>query len=206
LPEPYEAETVLITPGERYDLLVTFEGAAGGSATLQNVYYDRGHEIPDPGPQDLLRVSLGPSIGTPKPLPATWRDLPRLAVDESTPVRGFLLEEHEEPGIPVSFTINGERWPDNRMVEVKQGDTEIWEVKNDAPMDHPFHLHGMFFEVQPTNGVAPTPDGWKDTVNIPQSSTVRFAVKYEPAGMWMFHCHILEHADLGMMGELMVMP
>jgi FtsP/CotA-like multicopper oxidase with cupredoxin domain len=205
LPKPYPAETLLITPGERYDVLVSFESGSGGSTTLQNVYYDRGHDIPDPGPVDLVQVSYGPSIGTPQPLPETWRDLPRLTVDDTTPVRAFVLEELEMPGVPVSFTINGERWPDNRMVEVRQGDTEIWEVKNDAPMDHPFHLHGMFFEVQPTGGVPFLPDGWKDTVNIPQNSSVRLAVRYDPAGMWMFHCHILEHAELGMMGELMVM-
>lgn len=206
LRQPYATQTLLITPGERYDVLVSFGSDSGGSTTLQNVYYDRGHDIPDPGPQDLVQVSYGPSLGTPQPLPDTWPDVPRLSVDDTTPVRPFLLEEHEMPGVPVSFTINGERWPDNKMVEVRQGDTEIWEVQNDAPMDHPFHLHGMFFEVQPTGGVPFTPDGLKDTVNIPQKSTVRLAVRYEPAGMWMFHCHILEHADLGMMGELMVMP
>jgi FtsP/CotA-like multicopper oxidase with cupredoxin domain len=42
-------------------------------------------------------------------------------------------------------------------------------------------------------------------LGVPQNSTVRFAVQYDPPGMWMFHCHILEHAELGMMGDLMVM-
>jgi FtsP/CotA-like multicopper oxidase with cupredoxin domain len=64
----------------------------------------------------------------------------------------------------------------------------------------------MFFEVQSLNGVAPGHFGWKDTVNVPQKSKLRFAVKYEPLGMWMFHCHILEHAERGMMGDLHVMP
>ena len=125
---------------------------------------------------------------------------------DQTPVRSVVLEEHEQPGTPVKFTINGEQWPDNKPVHVMQGDVEIWEVQNKAPMDHPFHLHGMFFEVLPTAGVPPLVDGWKDTVNVPQNSTLRFAVKYDPLGMWMFHCHILEHAELGMMGDLMVMP
>jgi FtsP/CotA-like multicopper oxidase with cupredoxin domain len=64
----------------------------------------------------------------------------------------------------------------------------------------------MFFEVLPAGDAPPVPDGWKDTVNVPQKSTVRLAVRYGPVGMWMFHCHILEHAELGMMGDLMVMP
>lgn len=205
LPQPYSTGTLLITPGERYDVLVNFEGEPGEAAILQTVHYDRGHDIPDPGPQDLLEIVYGPSTGAPQPLPETWRDLPRLAVTDTTIVRPFVLEEYEQPGLPVLFTINGEQWPDNEPVHVMRGDIEIWEVRNEAEMDHPFHLHGMFFEVLPQEGEPPVPDGWKDTINVPQKSTVRFAVQYDPLGMWMFHCHILEHAELGMMGDLMVM-
>lgn len=206
LPRPYTAETLLVAPGERYDVLVTFDGEPGDEVVLQTGHYDRGHDIPDLGPQDLLRVSYGPAGAAPGPLPETWRELPRLSVDDTTPVRPFVLEEIERPGLPVVFMINGEQWPDSRPVHVQQGDVEIWEVQNKAEMDHPFHLHGMFFEVLSVAGKPPTLDGWKDTVNVPQKSNVRFAVKYDPPGMWMFHCHILEHAELGMMGDLMVMP
>jgi FtsP/CotA-like multicopper oxidase with cupredoxin domain len=206
LPQPYTTKTLLVTPGERYDVLVTFDERAGASPALQTVHYDRGHDLPDSGPQDLMRIILGPPGQAPKPLPQSWPALPRLPVSDTTPVRLFVLEEYEQPGFPVVFTINGERWPDNNDVHVKQGATEIWEVRNAAPMDHPFHLHGMFFQVLPNDGQAPIRDGWKDTVNIPQKASVRFAVQYEPLGMWMFHCHILEHAEYGMMGALMVMP
>jgi len=206
VPEPYASDALLIAPGERYDVLVTFDGSEGGSAVLQTMHYDRGHDIPDPGPQDLLKVAYGPSIETPRALPETWGETPALPIVSDTPVRPFVLEEYEPPGLPVLFTINGEQWPDSRPVYVKQGSVEIWDVQNKAEMDHPFHLHGMFFEVL-SSGENPQPiGGWKDTVNIPQTSSVRLAVRYEPAGMWMFHCHILEHADLGMMGMLMVEP
>jgi FtsP/CotA-like multicopper oxidase with cupredoxin domain len=129
-----------------------------------------------------------------------------LAVDATTPVRPFVLEEYEPPGLPVLFTINGEQWPDTKPVHVDRGSVEVWEVQNKAEMDHPFHLHGMFFQVLKAPGMPLSLSGWKDTVNVPQLSTVRFAVNYDPPGMWMFHCHILEHAELGMMGDLMVMP
>jgi FtsP/CotA-like multicopper oxidase with cupredoxin domain len=206
LPQPYKAETLLITPGERYDVLVSFDGSLSGGAVLQTIHYDRGHDIPDPGPQDLLDVGFGPALGTPAPLPETWGDAPNLAVDATTAVRPFVLEEYEPPGLPVLFTINGEQWPDTKPVHVDRGSVEIWEVQNKAEMDHPFHLHGMFFQVLEAPGMPLSLSGWKDTVNVPQLSTVRFAVRYDPPGMWMFHCHILEHADLGMMGDLMVMP
>ncbi len=206
LPAPYQAETLLVTPGERYDVLVTFDGDLKRGAVLQTLHYDRGHDIPDPGPQDLLEVVYGPSNGTPAPLPDRWGEAPDLPIDETTPVRPFLLEEFERKGLPVMFTINGEQWPDNRPIHVDRGTIEIWSVQNKAEMDHPFHLHGMFFQVIDAPGMPLALSGWKDTVNVPQLSTVRFAVKYDPPGMWMFHCHILEHAELGMMGDLMVMP
>jgi FtsP/CotA-like multicopper oxidase with cupredoxin domain len=206
VPRPYYAETLLVTPGERYDVLVTFEGDPGDEAVLQTIHYDRGHDIPDPGPQDLLAASYGGAVDPAAPLPETWRELTRLSVSDGTPVRPFVLEEYESAGLPVTFAINGEQWPDSKPVYVQQGEVEIWEVQNEAEMDHPFHLHGMFFEVLSVAEEPPLIDGWKDTVNVPQKSSVRFAVKYEPPGMWMFHCHILEHAELGMMGDLMVMP
>jgi FtsP/CotA-like multicopper oxidase with cupredoxin domain len=205
LAQPYETEALLVTPGERYDVLVTFEGDPGATAVLETLHYDRGHDIPDSGPQELLRVAYGKAGLAPPPLPDTWGEAPRLPITDATVVRPFVLNEFEQPGVPVLFTINGEQWPDNKPVHVMRGDIEIWEVRNDAPMDHPFHLHGMFFQVLPEDGGVPVVDGWKDTVNVPQSSSVRFAVQYDPPGMWMFHCHILEHAELGMMGDLMVM-
>ncbi len=206
LPAPYRAETLLITPGERYDVLVTFDGDMKRGAVLQTLHYDRGHDIPDPGPQDLLEVAYGPSNGTPAPLPDTWGEAPNLPIDDTTAVRPFVLEEFEPKGLPVMFTINGEQWPDTKPIHVDRGTIEIWSVQNKAEMDHPFHLHGMFFQVIDAPGMPPALSGWKDTVNVPQLATVRFAVKYDPPGMWMFHCHILEHAELGMMGDLMVMP
>jgi FtsP/CotA-like multicopper oxidase with cupredoxin domain len=71
-------------------------------------------------------------------------------------------------------------------------------------MDHPFHLHGMFFQVLDDEGAPAEPLAWKDTVNVPKEQTLRFAVRYDAAGRWMYHCHILEHAERGMMGELVV--
>ncbi len=212
IPEPYPVESLLIAPGERYELLVTFDGKAGSRLALQTSHYDRGHNVADPGVKPLMNVVLGAARKSALlPLPTIWRDLPVLAVTtSSTRTRRFVLKELETP-TGVVFSINDEVWPFNTPVMVKQGDVEIWEVRNEAEMDHPFHLHGMFFEVLDVNGVPETRRGWKDTANVPMArgttpGILRFAVRYEPLGMWMFHCHILEHAEGGMMGDLMVMP
>jgi FtsP/CotA-like multicopper oxidase with cupredoxin domain len=76
-------------------------------------------------------------------------------------------------------------------------------VENIVGMDHPFHLHGVRFQVLDRDGVPEPFPAWKDTVNVPRHSVVRFIVQYESfPGRWMFHCHILEHEDHGMMGIL----
>jgi len=70
-------------------------------------------------------------------------------------------------------------------------------------MDHPFHLHGFRFQVLDRDGVLEPEPRWKDTVNVPKHSTVRIIVRFDNfAGRWMFHCHILDHEDDGMMGIL----
>ncbi len=203
LPKPYRVDSLLVAPGERYEILVDFDQKEGG--WLKTLHYDRGHDIPDPGPQDLLQVAYGPSSKAAGALPGTWRDLTPTAVPAATPVKSFTLAERDMPDGPV-FSINDRSWPFNDPVLVKKGDLEIWEIENKSEMDHPFHLHGMFFEVQSLDGQPPAHFGLKDTVNVPKESKLRFAVRYEELGMWMYHCHILEHAERGMMGELRVSP
>jgi FtsP/CotA-like multicopper oxidase with cupredoxin domain len=115
-----------------------------------------------------------------------------------------LRSELEGPGAPLYF-INDQRWPLNTPIEVVSGDVDVWEVVNDEEHHHPFHIHGLFFQVLSPPGVFGV-QGWKDTVDIPPRSTVRLAVPYDEPGMWMFHCQIPEHAERGMMGDLVVDP
>ena len=84
---------------------------------------------------------------------------------------------------------------------VKVGELQIWEIANTSLMDHPFHLHGFFFQVLQVNGEAPEFISWKDTVNLPPRSKVKIAwIPDNRPGSWMYHCHILEHHEAGMMG------
>jgi FtsP/CotA-like multicopper oxidase with cupredoxin domain len=100
--------------------------------------------------------------------------------------------------------INGKMLDMSRVdITARLGATEIWQVENLVGMDHPFHLHGFQFQVIERNGVPERVRRWKDTVNVPKHETVRFIVRYDDhPGKWMFHCHILDHEDHGMMGVL----
>jgi len=89
----------------------------------------------------------------------------------------------------------------------KLGETQLWIVKNDTKWDHPFHLHGFSFIVLDEKDQPLRPLAWKDTVNIPMEKTARLLVRFdERPGEWMFHCHILDHAEGGMMGTVQVGP
>lgn len=208
LSAPYPTDTLLIAPGERLDVLVEPSAAEGAELVLQNVHYDRGHNLPDNGPKDLLTLRVGAPLAEPlAPLPTSWRDIQPIDAAGAASKRFVLTEVMNEtdPSAEPEFFINGEKWPAVTATTVGFGATEIWEIANDAEMDHPFHLHGMFFQVLDVGGVAVAPIGFKDTFIVPQKKTAHIAVTYDAAGDWMFHCHILEHAERGMMGHLHVM-
>jgi FtsP/CotA-like multicopper oxidase with cupredoxin domain len=197
---PYETTTLLIAPGERYDVLVELTGSEGDALELRTLHYDRGHNIPDPGPIEVLAIELGPSVAPAAALPASFGVIDAIPFDDNTPRRRFVLEEDDtDPSKPV-FTINSEAFPNITPVRGPTGLVEIWEIDNQAEMDHPFHLHGMSLQQVGAQ------TGWKDTINVKQKSVVQLAVRYGDPGRWMYHCHILEHAERGMMGELEVGP
>ena len=109
------------------------------------------------------------------------------------------------------FTINGKSMDKNRIdARVKLGTTEIWEISNSSPMMHPFHIHDIQFQILDRNGRPPAAHerGLKDTVRVNGGEIVRVIAKFEdyadPKLPYMFHCHILEHEDAGMMGQFTV--
>ena len=77
--------TLLIAPGERYEVLVEISGSEGDEVALRTLHYDRGHNIPDPGPIEIVGLRLGASGTAPAPLPTTWGQVQPIAFDAATP-------------------------------------------------------------------------------------------------------------------------
>ena len=107
------------------------------------------------------------------------------------------------------FRINNKVYDMDRIdLRCPVGQWQYWDVINDSHMDHPFHLHGTQFQVLARqtgmHSAAEPFRAWRDTVNLRPNETVRLAFRQEMPGLRMFHCHILEHEDLGMMAQLMV--
>lgn len=201
LSEPYEVDVLRVAPGERYDVIVKLP-AEGDSVVLETLAVDRGGGQWDEA-APLVEVSLRASATVASVVPTTSRSIAAMTPES---VRSFVLSSKlDGPTAPVFF-INDQRWPLNTPIEVSRGEADVWEVVNDEDHHHPFHIHGLFFQVLDIDGVAPGVVGWKDTVDIPPRATARLAVPYDEPGMWMFHCQIPEHAERGMMGDLLVMP
>jgi FtsP/CotA-like multicopper oxidase with cupredoxin domain len=115
---------------------------------------------------------------------------------------------HEMPA-GMKFMINGETFDASRIaLTSRSGEVEHWSIENRTDMDHPFHLHGTQFQIiERERDGKRTPEpylAWRDTVNVQPGETVRIATVQEMPGERMFHCHILEHEDLGMMATLKV--
>ncbi len=93
--EPYEVDTLVLAPGERYEVLVELGGAEGDTLALQTVHYDRGHALPDLGPRTLATLELGARSGAPLPaVPERWGAIDPLETGDATPAgRGLPWEQ-----------------------------------------------------------------------------------------------------------------
>ena len=102
----------------------------------------------------------------------------------------------------MGFGINGRTFDPSRVdTRVRLGDVEDWEFVNPMAMDHPMHIHTNAFQiVQPDGSAQPA---WQDVVLVRAGERVRVRMAFQDfIGKLMYHCHILDHEDLGMMGVL----
>lgn len=202
--QPREVSEMLLANAERVELLVRGIGSPRNPNKVMVLPYDR--YIPQTRPRDWERVAdlvrlqyLPGAPVAPFTIPTTLRKIPALDTTQATVRRVISLSQ----GL-----INGKTMDMSRVDETgRVGTTEIWTIENLVGMDHPFHLHGFQFQVLDRNGVPEPYRSWKDVVNVPKHETVRFIVRFDDyAGKWMFHCHILNHEDRGMMGVLELKP
>jgi FtsP/CotA-like multicopper oxidase with cupredoxin domain len=203
--KPTSTDILLITPGERVDVIVTPKGKAGTPLLLRGMLYNRGYgSVEYRAVEELLTIEFtkeAPIVA--KPVTIT-RSLPVPSIEGATPVN-IVVTLPPMKNNKSEFQVNGVPFWNAKPYSAKIGEKQLWIVKNDSDWDHPFHLHGFFFQVVDENGQAVGPLAWKDTVNIPMKTTVRLLVNFdERPGEWMFHCHILDHADGGLMGTVLV--
>ncbi|MBK7583273.1 MAG: multicopper oxidase family protein [Myxococcales bacterium] len=199
VPEPWDTETLLMAPGERYDVVLIPTGKPRASFTLWNEPYARGHGSgsAEPMPLGRVRLSDAPAL-TGRVLPTAFPDIEKLPPGLAD--MPIALGEAFDGSGSLVFTVNGGTYPNVPPLVAENGSVHVLTVKNESDMDHPFHLHGFFFQ---RLGEAGKPKN-KDTIIVKAHETLELASRFDEPGMWMYHCHILEHAEGGMMGELHV--
>ena len=196
-----EVTEVLIVPGERVDILGG-PFSEGQRVLIESLPYNRMTFVKSKR-QVFATVIVGehkPSVAV---LPKTLREIERLASQDAAPTRKVTLSVGPSLRRGIDFLVNNALHMSDKPVNV--GELQIWEVRNASLMDHPFHLHGFFFQVIEVNGKAPAFLAWKDTINLPPRSNVKIAwIPDNRPGKWMYHCHILEHHAAGMMAHFEV--
>lgn len=199
---PIDAETVVLAPAERADVLIVPRGDPGSVLSVRWVPYDRGFgSVFNRPEEDLFYLRFAEPAAETEQIPQTSREIEPLAMEEATVVDLRLTQTAS--GLAFNLGINDVPFGQSEPIRAAVGDTQVWSITNTMNFAHPFHLHGFFFQVLDKAGSPTRPLQWKDTVDVPVDATTRFVVHYEGRpGMWMFHCHILDHADAGMMGML----
>lgn len=205
LAAPVPRDHVQLSPGERAEIVVRFQ--PGETVSLISRPPDLGHGIATSdrfggGTFDIVEFRAADSLRAGPGVPA------RLGGDD--PVDTSAVRTTRRFGI-TDTAINGRPMDMGRIDEVvPEGEAEIWEVTNQNPQPHNFHVHDGSFRVLTVDGAPPAPEqaGRKDTVYVAPRTTVRLLVRFsghaDPAWPYMYHCHLLLHEDMGVMGQFVV--
>lgn len=198
LAAPYPASSIELWPSERAEVVIDFSAYPVGT---QIVLGDISEDMADPKP--LMRFDVAREEADPSSLPMLLKPTERLmggGTEREFDLR-FNLDNQR-------WEINGKVFDPNRIdVKPRLGETEVWIFRNSSSATHPMHVHLGRMQVLERSNLALLPSdlGWKDTVRVDPSATVKVAVRFEGfTGRYMFHCHNLAHEDHSMMGQLKV--
>ncbi|MEV5708033.1 multicopper oxidase domain-containing protein [Actinoallomurus sp. NPDC052274] len=198
LPAPVRATSVSLSPGERVDAVVDFgDLAPGARLTLRDTDAFTGQA------SDLMRFDVVTRVHDPSRIPSRLGTAPGLG--PASVHRDVVMGLNFSTGM---FEINGKSYDMDRIDQrIKLGETEEWRIVNKdvkPSVPHNLHLHGTHFQVIDRNGVPVSGHeaGWKDTVPVPIGGEVRIRVRYERyTGLYLYHCHLLDHSSMGMMAQ-----
>ena len=205
------ADTLLLAPAKRYDVLVT-AGPQDGDAWLRTLAYQNGPAGDSYPADELLKVSVDGPAQT--PLPPVTGAMPTASPDLATATvaqrRTLVLNENKAG---TRFSINHQRFAMNASVfstQARVGTVEEWTIYNTTGKIHPFHVHTDAFQVMSVDGVAKPYTGRQDIIPVPNEvngvpGKVVIRIPFDDyTGQVMFHCHIATHEDNGMMSFINV--
>lgn len=201
LPAPVPSRMLGIWPAERQEVVIDFSRYPVGSKVVLKTLFTTGNESPEVMRFDVVRTASDPSS-----VPAVLR--PNPALGAPTVERSFVMSFDPASG---HHLINGKQFDVNRVdFRPKTGTTEIWTIENadtQFGIPHSLHTHLEHFEVVDRDGQAPDPGeaGLKDTITVMPGSKARVKIKFtDYQGRFMYHCHMMGHLTMGMMGQMEV--
>ncbi len=235
LSAPYQTTRLQLAPGERAEILINLTGRQGDTLFLMSYASEfpngiYGASAPgmnasmplngyNPNPlngTDFTIIQFNVVAQTANPvttIPATLATVTLLDANTANITRTLTFS-------PVSMgfnQLNGDFLINNATFDmnvinytIPYNNVEIWELRNQSAIAHPFHIHDVQFYILDRNGTPPAPNeaGRKDVVLVKPQETVRFITQFETFANdsvpYMYHCHMLPHEDGGMMGQFVV--
>ena len=223
---PVEIQELLLTPGERAEVLIRGDQSSG-SHRLLNLPYNRkgtgmmgggmhggeGRSMEGMGANSAEEATRAEAVplaifnyieGSTAAVGLPARLIPIAALPAAENTRRIELSMRISFMRGMAFTLNDKTFSEDRIdIQVPIGTVEEWEIANvDADMmDHPFHLHAAAFQIVSRDGQLEAYPAWKDTVLVRGGETIRIRIHFKDfPGKSVYHCHILDHEELGMMG------
>ena len=232
---PLQTTRLQMAPGERAEILIDLSGRENQTLSLKSYASELPNGIygatapgmnasmplngynPNPlngNDFDILQINVvAPTTNPVTSIPNTLASLNPIPEADANTTRTLTFS----PASPGFNQLNGEFLINNTSFDmnvinytIPLDNVEIWELRNQSAIAHPFHIHDVQFYILDRNGNPPpaTEQGRKDVVLVKPQETVRFITKFETfaddAVPYMYHCHMLTHEDGGMMGQFVV--
>ena len=219
-PHPPEGGRVVLGPAMRTDLILDMTGKPGDTTPVMDMFYkDLGYKLVDLSYSDEAPPRAQPA-SPPAKLPPNTMPEPNIAQAQRHEVTltGGMMGGGRMMGGGMGgmmgggsmWAINGVAMPDARMGDMEpiltldRGKTYILAIDNQTAWHHPMHLHGHSFRVITRNGQRTRYQEWRDTDLMPPRSQAELAFVADNPSDWMFHCHVLDHQEGGMMSVIRV--
>lgn len=206
LPKPIPTDRVEVAPGQRYEFEVRpLPGAREVALDAMILVLDENDQVVE-APFPLVRATVSGDVEAAEPVYPSIT-LPDASVDAEISdwkLSGGVVDN------TVQFTINGkptfvgdehehvllQTFQPNQPVKIR--------LKSEVSPEHPFHIHGQFFQIIERSGRPVDEPGLKDTVHVRGAESVTILSYFENPGRWMVHCHISEHSENGMMADIQI--
>ena len=228
-PHSPEGGRVVLGPAMRADLILDMTGTPGETYRVtDDLYNDLAYKLVDLA-YDTGKPIREPLSDTPPKLPANLVPEPDLAAAErhdivlqggmmggmgmmgdGSMMRGGMMRGMGMMGGDgATWAMNGMSMTDGHpkmppLFTIKRGNSCVLAVRNDTAWWHPMHLHGHSFRIVSRNGKPNPRKEWRDTVLVPPRESADLAFVADQPGDWMFHCHVTDHQEAGMMGTIRI--